>query len=74
MVPVADAVVDEDAVVVHLVHAVSADGAVFAAGGLQQPAGATRLPGAEQREVIRVMGHPPRVGDRGHSTRVGSRR
>lgn len=56
-VPLADAVVDEDAVVVGPRDAVLADGAVLGPGGLQEAAGAAVGARVEQGVVVGVLGH-----------------
>lgn len=53
----ADAVVDEDAVVIGLCDAVLADAAVLGAGGLEQLTGAAVGARVEQGEVEGVLGH-----------------
>jgi len=53
----ADAVVDEDAVVVGARDALLADGAVLGPGGLEEQAGGALDARAEEGEVVRVAGH-----------------
>lgn len=73
LVAVADAVVDEDAVVVHLVHAPLAYRTVLGARWLQQAARAAGLAWVEEREVVGVVRHVLRVRGRRHDARVAVR-
>jgi len=57
VVSVADALVQEDAVVVHLGDAAFADGAVLRAGGLEEAAGPAFRARAEEGVVVRVELH-----------------
>ena len=66
----ADAVVDEDAVVVKLADAALADAAVLGAGRLEEPAGAALGAGVEDGEVEGVPRHLARVVSRGDEARV----
>jgi hypothetical protein len=57
VVAVADALVEEDAVVIHLGHAALADGAVLRAGGLEEATSPALDARAEEGVVVRVQLH-----------------
>ena len=57
LVFVADAVVDEDAMVVEFRYAVFTDATMLRAGGFEEFASTTGLAGVENGEVVRVESH-----------------
>lgn len=70
LVSVADAVVDEDAVVVHFGYAVFAYTAMFRAGGFQEFAGLAFLAWVEDSEIVGVERHLMRMIFRSDVARV----
>jgi hypothetical protein len=73
LISISNAVVDENAVVVHFCYAMLADTAVFRARGLEEMTCMAGLAGMEDREVVRVEGHSLAVILRCDITRITCR-